>query len=78
MEKTRWYLYEHKGLGKTAEEVASYAGVSKGTVTVSVSRGLQGLRDAFEIIRMVLDFVRHILPVFVFMSEPVRIWEWWS
>ncbi|WP_344005834.1 RNA polymerase sigma factor [Streptomyces thermocarboxydovorans] len=77
-EKTRRYLYEHKGLDKTAEEVAAEAGVSKGTVTVSVSGGLRRLRDAFEILRMVLDLVRHILPVLVFMSEHARMWGWWS
>ncbi|MEU1407988.1 hypothetical protein ABZ471_37680 [Streptomyces sp. NPDC005728] len=77
-EKTRRYLYEHKGLGKTAEEVAAEAGVAKGTVTVSVSRGLRGLRDAFEILRMVLDLVRHILPVLVFMSEYGSSSGWWS
>ncbi|WP_189820408.1 RNA polymerase sigma factor [Streptomyces olivaceoviridis] len=77
-EKTRRYLYEHKGLGKTAQEVASGAGVSKGAVTVSVSRGLRGLREAFGIIRMVLDLIRHILPVLMVFSESPRIWEWWS
>ncbi|TGZ12405.1 hypothetical protein DV517_75000 [Streptomyces sp. S816] len=79
-EKTRRYLYEHKGLGKTAEEVASDAGVSKSTVTVTVSRGLRGLRGAFKILRMILDIIRYIAPAFAacMAAAPAKPWEWWS
>jgi len=45
-EKTRQHLYEHKALGKTAEEVAASYGVRKSTVTESARRGLASLRPA--------------------------------
>jgi DNA-directed RNA polymerase specialized sigma24 family protein len=49
--KTRQYLWEHKGLGKTAEEVAADHGVSKGTVTQSARRGLAAVRPTIDYLR---------------------------
>ncbi|WP_327230662.1 sigma-70 family RNA polymerase sigma factor [Streptomyces murinus] len=60
-EKERRYLYEHKALGETAQHVAAYYGVSKGTVTQSVRRGLEKMRPAFKYMRFLpglMEFVR--------------------
>ncbi|MGF0177258.1 RNA polymerase sigma factor [Streptomyces sp. Marseille-Q5077] len=66
-EKTRRYLYEHKALGKTAEEVAADHGVAKGTVTQSARRGLEAIRPAFAHIQFagaMLGLVRVIIEWF--------------
>ncbi|MFJ8787058.1 MULTISPECIES: RNA polymerase sigma factor [Streptomyces] len=63
-EKTRQYLYEHKALGKTAEEVAASYGVRKSTVTESARRGLAALRPAFDYLRYlaaIAELVRSIV-----------------
>ncbi|MFJ2967598.1 RNA polymerase sigma factor [Streptomyces collinus] len=63
-EKTQQYLYEHKALGKTAEEVAASYGVRKSTVTQSARRGLAALRPAFDYFRYlaaIAELVRSII-----------------
>lgn len=63
-EKTRQHLYEHKALGKTAEEVAASYGVRKSTVTESARRGLASLRPAFDYLRYlaaIAELVRSII-----------------
>ncbi|WP_331718494.1 RNA polymerase sigma factor [Streptomyces virginiae] len=45
--RTRQYLYDHKGLGESAEEVAARHGVKKSTVTESSRRGLAAVRPKF-------------------------------
>ncbi|WSQ15101.1 hypothetical protein OG604_49510 [Streptomyces sp. NBC_01231] len=63
-EKTRQYLYEHKALGRTADEVAASYGVCKSTVPESARRGLAALRPAFDYLRYlaaIAELVRSII-----------------
>ncbi|KOU59204.1 hypothetical protein ADK90_28200 [Streptomyces sp. XY413] len=63
---TRQYLYEHKGMGESAEEVARRHGVKKSTVTESTRRGLTAMRPRFA-----------ELPFYAALVETIRqIIEW--
>ncbi|MEV7676247.1 sigma-70 family RNA polymerase sigma factor [Streptomyces sp. NPDC088752] len=62
--RTRQYLYDHKGLGESAEDVGRRHGVKKSTVTESTRRGLEAVRPAFDYIHyvaLVAEAVRWIL-----------------
>ncbi|MEF2530007.1 RNA polymerase sigma factor [Streptomyces sp. CS62] len=56
--RTRQYLYDHKGLGEPAEEVATRHGVKKSTVTESTRRGIAAVRPRFTEISYYIALVQ--------------------